>query len=446
MGLRFLAYSVPFILLCAALAVLAVNLRATENIRRQLSDLDTRISQLSSQTESDINGLSREIKDLSGGMQKEIVSSRRSTRGEFSRMGNGLSGRLDEMARQMKELAASPQPAVVVSTVSAESNDMRQEAPARETPAEQPTAPAAPPPAADRTASAATTATELNASAATTASVSPAAPTEQDLSAARRMKEGLALYESRRYGQAQKSFLAAIESQADNVDARLYYAASLYRANPSDTANYPLIEKNLRQVMNTDAENPLALETVAMVEIERQKWTDALVHLRLLAALQPGNAAILKTAGYCALKIADIAAAKSYFEAASRQSPADAEALSSLGDCELSLGNASQAEQDWKAALSALDQGTAAGSRASRELYVKRARAAYARGDYGECLALAKEGQQRGRSALLQAYEGLSLAAGGSAPEGQAILRRISSSSDSQAAALARQGIQEAQQ
>ncbi len=260
------------------------------------------------------------------------------------------------------------------------------------------------------------------------------------------MKEGMALYESRRYGQAQKSFMAVIESQADNVNARLYYAASLYRANPSDTASYPLIEKNLRLVMNIDAENPLALETLAMVEIERQKWAVALGHLRLLVALQPGSAVFLKTAGYCALKVADIPSAKSYFEAALRQLPADAETLSSLGDCESSLGNALQAEQDWKTALSSLDQGTAPGSRAGVELYIKLARAAYARGDYGESLKLAKEGQQRGRSAFLQAYEGLSLIASGSAPEGRVILRRISSSSDTQAAALAREGLQEAQQ
>lgn len=429
--LRLLAYSALVILPCVALAVLVVNLRATEDLRQQFSNLDTRITRLSAQTESDIESLSGELKDLSNGMQKENASTRRSTRGEVLRMGNELSERLDEMARRMKDIAAAPQPAGTVSTLSSENELARRETAARETPA------TASVPAAPATPSAPST---------PPASATPPASSEQDLFATRRMKEGLALFESRKYGQAQKSFLEVISAQADNVNARLYYAASLYRVNPADAANYPLIEKNLRLVMSTDAENLLALETLAMVEVERRKWSGALENLKLLIALQPGNGAFLKTAGYCALKAADLQAARSYFESASRLSPGDGEALISLGDCESSLGNTPAAEQDWKAALSTLDLGTAAGARSSVELRIKLAKSAYARGSYEECLSLAKKGERHERSTLLRAYEGLSLIASGCKEEGRAILKELSSSSDARAAALAREGLQEGQQ
>jgi hypothetical protein len=120
--------------------------------------------------------------------------------------------------------------------------------------------------------------------------------------------------------------------------------------------------------------------------------------------------------------------------------------LSTLGDCESRLGNPEAAEQDWKAALSILDSGTATGARASLELYIKLAKSAYGRGAYEYCLAQAKEGERHGSSPVLRAYEGLSISAAGSKEEGKAILQEVSASSNAQAAALAGEGLREGQQ
>ena len=310
-------------------------------------------------------------------------------------MGNRLSGRLDEMARRMADIAVASQSAVSISAVD---------------------------------------------------NAGLAAHAEQDLAAAHKMEDARALFDSGKYGQAQKSFFAVLAAQPENVDARLHYAASLYRANPADASNYSTIEKNLRSVLSNDAENLLALETLAMVEIERQKWSDALGHLKILTARQTGNPSYLKSSGYCSLKIGDTAAARAYFESAVRASPTDREALSYLGDCESSLGNAMAAEQDWNAALATLDLKTAAGIEAGMELRVRLAKSAYGRGAYQESVAYAHEGNLLGKSELLRAYEGLSLSARGNKEAARVILQGVSSSSDAQAAALAKEALQENQQ
>ena len=398
--------------MCSVLAVMAVTLSGIAEVRRQLSTTNARLMELSRETESRIEDLSLDMNDQSAGLRKEIASTQRNTRGDVSRIGRLLSGRLDQMSRQMKDQDAAAQARVASQTSLAQ------------IPASSGPAPAA----------------------ANNVPTAPQASAEQDLSAARKMKEGMTLYKSGKYGQAQKSFLAVVAAQPENVNARLYYAASLYRANPSDATGYPLIEKNLRLVLRSDGESPLALETLAMVEVERRKWPEALDHLRLIIAQQPSNTGYLKTAGHCALRTGEVLTAREYFEAASRRSPNDKEALDSLGDCESSLGNAEKAEEAWEAALSAIDEGTSSGAREILELHLKLARSAYERGAFAESLAYAREGGHERKSLLLRAYEGLSLTAVGNTDDGIPILREVSLSSDVQAAGLAQKGLQEGKQ
>lgn len=268
----------------------------------------------------------------------------------------------------------------------------------------------------------------------------------QDLRILRQLHEGKALFETAKYAQAQKRFHAVLVVQPDNTDARLYYAASLYRANPADASAYPTIEKNLRTVLSSDGENPLALETFAMVAVERQKWPDAIDYLRRLITVRPENVSFLKTAGYCVLKAGDVESARDYFQSASNHAPVDVEALSLLGDCESNLGNAEKAEDSWKSALSAIDPRAAGSSRVEATLREKLARSTYDRGAYEESLAFAHEGDRQSESALLRAYEGLSLVGLGRTNQGVELLREVASSTDQQAASLAEKGLKESGQ
>jgi hypothetical protein len=80
------------------------------------------------------------------------------------------------------------------------------------------------------------------------------------------------------------------------------------------------------------------------------------------------------------------------------------------------------------------------------ELRVRLAKSAYGRGAYQESVAYAHEGNLLGKSELLRAYEGLSLSARGNKEAARVILQGVSSSSDAQAAALAKEALQENQQ
>ena len=342
---RAAAHAVLLTLLAATLAGLIASVRTSAEVRARLQRLDERLTQLSQRSDSRMGALSEGLADLSRALQRDIGLAGRATRGDVSRMRDRLAGRLDEVARQVGGLAAAPRQAEA---------------------APQLADPAAAPEPFRTTAAAAVVAVEAHPLA--------ESPAEDDLSAARRAREGAALFDSGKYDQAQKAFSRILANRPDDAQARLYYAASLYRANPADTTRYVLIEKNLQAALDADPRNVLALDTLSMLEVERGKWPDALAHLRQLLALHPENTRFLKTAGYCALKDGDPAAAHDCFRTAARLSPSDVEALTSLGDCEWFLGNAVDAQKSWQAALSFLDPGSPAGARASAELRRKLAR------------------------------------------------------------------------
>ena len=107
---RIAAFIVIVALLGATIVFLLLSLRSSADLKQQVSSLDSRITLLSQQTGSRMDALSQDLRDLSQGMQKELASTRRVTAGDVSRMGRGLSGRLDLMAMEMKDLAPSARP------------------------------------------------------------------------------------------------------------------------------------------------------------------------------------------------------------------------------------------------------------------------------------------------------------------------------------------------
>ena len=261
---------------------------------------------------------------------------------------------------------------------------------------------------------------------------------EQDLPVMRAMSEGSQLFASGHYAQACARFATVVQRQPANNEARLFYGLSLYRANPGERANYASIRQTLLSVLQAEGEKGEALEVLGRMSMEEAAWADASGYLKRLVAVEPGKVEALKLAGYCALYGGDAASAVPYFEEATSGSPQDAEALAALGDCHAKLGNAVQAEAAWQAALAATDTGSAAGGRAALGLSVKLARSAYVRGDHAACLSYALADDRYKRSALLRAYQGMSLVAEGQKDEGEAILNEVAASTDAQAAALAK--------
>lgn len=426
-GVRFAAYAVLIVIVTAVLTVSVMNLRDSAELRARIQGMEARSEQRDSRLQTEFQGISQRLDDLPGGMRTEIAAARRGARGEVGRLGSRLSGKLDEMASQLKSTqspavaAKAPEPAAAAAPIAT---------PAPEpvtTPASAPVTAPAPAPV---------------------AAPAPATPDESQASATdllviRQVKQAKALFEAGKYAQAQKVFHAALALQPDNMEARLYYAASLFRASPADASAYPTIEKNLRFVLSSDGEDPLALEILGMVAMERQKWTEATDYLRRLIVVRPENERFLKTAGYCALKTGDIEGARDYFMSAVDHAPSDGEASSMLGDCESRLGNAEKAEESWKSALSTIDITAAGGARASVTLREKLAGSLHDRGAYEESLSYARQKDQESVSDLLRVYEGLSTIGLGRTGEGLAILKAVASSTDQRAASLAEKGLKE---
>jgi tetratricopeptide (TPR) repeat protein len=348
---RATALGLVVLLLCGTLTVLLVGLRLSRDIRSQLQAVDEQLVRLSQNTRLDMGSLasgmgelSARLTDFSRATRKDIGSVGRSTRADVSLLQERLAGRLDEMAQRTQTQTETP---------------TRFAPPAPSGPAE-PARPALAPP--------------LPQSPAAMTTLSSSSPEEEDLAAVRQAELAAALFDSGKYDLAQKAFARILAGWPQNTNARLYFAASLYRANPADSTRYAQIEKNLRAVLEGDSRSALALDTLSMLELESGKWPDALDHLRQLAVLQPENARHQKSAGYCAFKIGDLAAARNYFAEAVRLSPRDSSALTSLGDCEWALGNAADANASWTAALTVVDQQSPAGARSSEALRQKLAR------------------------------------------------------------------------
>jgi tetratricopeptide (TPR) repeat protein len=349
------AFGVVLLILGATLAVLVASLRLGADIRLRLRAVDEQLSQLSrlsQRTGADtagltakVAGLSSQLDELSRSMRSDIGSAGRSTRADVSRLRDRLSERLEEVAQRVTTLADRPLPAPMVLT-----------------------APSGSPVQSE--------VTSLAPSSAAAALLSTTTTVEEDLFAARQAEQAAAWFETGKYEQAQKAFGRILADHPQDPVARLYFAASLYRTNPADSSRYAQVEKNLRSILEADPRCVLALDTLASVEMERGRWTDALGHLARLAALEPADPRCQAMAGFCAVKSSDHAAAREYYARAVELSPNDTRALTALGDCEWDLGHGTEACSAWEAALSLLDARTPASSRAAAELRAKIAKSA----------------------------------------------------------------------
>ncbi len=146
----------------------------------------------------------------------------------------------------------------------------------------------------------------------------------QDLPLIQTWKEGMDLYREARYAEAVKKLASVVDKQPDNVEARLYKAAATYRARPGESSNYGKIESDLRIVIQTRREEPLAMEILGLVNAEKGRWQDSLDWLSQAVALEPENVRLLKETAACAAYAGKGDLAESYWDRACAVSPKDA--------------------------------------------------------------------------------------------------------------------------
>jgi tetratricopeptide (TPR) repeat protein len=140
----------------------------------------------------------------------------------------------------------------------------------------------------------------------------PTADPEADLALQQEMAGGLSCLKQARYAEACVHFAAVLQRQPANTQARHYYAACLYRANPGASERYAEIERHLEQVLREQPANASALELSGRVRAERECWSDALDFFQRALELRPADPDCLRMAGLCALYGGDPEEAEGY--------------------------------------------------------------------------------------------------------------------------------------
>jgi tetratricopeptide (TPR) repeat protein len=146
----------------------------------------------------------------------------------------------------------------------------------------------------------------------------------RDIALARMLEEADRCFVSGRYSDAAERYAAVIEMIPGDARLRQRRAISLFRANPADSSVYDLVEGELRD--SAAGESAESLEALALISVERRRWTKALEYFDRLIERRPEDAKILKEAGECALFANEGARALAYFDGACRADPNDAEA------------------------------------------------------------------------------------------------------------------------
>ncbi len=167
---------------------------------------------------------------------------------------------------------------------------------------------------------------------------------ERDLALARGLREGRKLFDAGRYHEAALTLAPFTSRQPYNPEVRLYHAASLFHANPGDSANHARIEKDLKDVVREIGSSLAASEALGSLYMEQGRWTEALEWLGPVADQQPDNARILEKAGACALRTGAVQKAAAWLDAAADLAPTDADLL-------YAAGSAHAAAEDFPRAL-----------------------------------------------------------------------------------------------
>lgn len=195
-----------------------------------------------------------------------------------------------------------------------------------------------------------------------------AARHEQDLAFMQGMQESRDFYAAGRYGEVVRKLSPLLEKQPANPDTQLYYAASLFRANPGESANYAVIERHLKAVIKERKENVIALETLGALCMERGRWAEGLEWLSQSIVQEPEKVEVLRNAGSCALNAGALDTAQSYFDKAAALAPSEADLWYFSGSAYASAGKNAAAVERFQKCLSVQPRHVAAHLKAGLSL------------------------------------------------------------------------------
>ncbi len=160
------------------------------------------------------------------------------------------------------------------------------------------------------------------------------------------LMEGDVLIEQRAYEQAAEVLNKAVKTYPDNIN--LLYARAMLAEKMSDLA---LLEKDLRGILDIDAENAAALNALGYTLADRTERFDEAEELVSKAyELKPDDPAIIDSMGWVAYRQQDFEKALRYLRAAYEKMP-DAEVAAHLGEVLWVKGNRKEATLLWEQAL-----------------------------------------------------------------------------------------------
>jgi tetratricopeptide (TPR) repeat protein len=227
-------------------------------------------------------------------------------------------------------------------------------------------------------------------------------------------------------------FQRALELRPEDPEyARMAGLCALYGGDTVQAEGYFLRACSL----DAEAAEPWQLLGLAREQAGRLEEA-ASGYLRCLE-LEPGRLQARLRAGLVLLKLGRNREARDQLQEHARSRPG-VPGLTALGDCLLALGETEQAEGCWRRALERLTPSSEQEKRAAAELYLRLSRAAWQRGDAGQCLALSERGLSCERLPSLRAFQGLGCLSSGQPARGKALLQAVMEEyPGSEAAALA---------
>ena len=182
------------------------------------------------------------------------------------------------------------------------------------------------------------------------------------------MQESRDFYAAGRYTEVVRKLRPLLDKKPADPDIFLYYAASLFRANPGETANYAVIERHLKAVIKERKENVIALDTLGALCMERGRWAEGLEWLSQSIVLEPEKVEVLRNAGSCALNAGALDAAQSYFDKAAGLAPSEADLWYFSGSAYASAGKNAVAVERFQKCLSVQPRHVAAHLKAGLSL------------------------------------------------------------------------------
>jgi len=316
--LRFLVDISAGLLSAAVFLAALLIYRQNIDLRAQIAGLAADSERRKVELENNFSQLSDRFDALAARTEQDIDSSRTGTRGDVKRLQShftesfsSVQGRLEEMAGDLNRL----RPDQAIEKIGAA------------------TLVASPSPTADDP-------------------MPGAARLEQDLAFMQGMEESRDFYAAGRYEEAVRKLSPLLDKQPANPDILLYFAASLFRANPGETANYAVIERHLKAVIKERKENVIALDTLGALCMERGRWAEGLEWLSQSILQEPEKVEALRNAGSCALNAGALDIAQSYFDKAAALAPSEADLWYFSGSAYASAGKNAAAVERFQKCLS----------------------------------------------------------------------------------------------